>query len=107
MIDMDQVIVKDRFTDFLNEFLGEVYIKGLNGFYRQDLIKGKEEEFKRIYQFKNLYKNDDGTFIEPLINCVEVLEELNKYYELFIVTSYIWKEDVIDASTNLKNKYEY
>ena len=66
MIDMDEVIVKGRFTDFLNEFLGGVDFEKLNGFYRQDLIKGKEEEFKKIYQFRNLYKNDGGTFIEPL-----------------------------------------
>ena len=107
MIDMDDVIVKGRFTDFLTEFLGNVDFNKLNSFYRQDLIKGKEEEFKNIYQFKNLYKKDDETFIEPLPYCVEVLEELQKYYKLFIVTSYIWKEDIIDASSNLKNKYEY
>lgn len=107
MIDMDEVIVKGRFTDFLNEFLGEVDFEKLNGFHRQDLIKGKEEEFKKIYQFKNLYKNDDETYVEPLPNCVKVLKELSEYYELFVVTSYVWKEDVIDAATNLKNKYEY
>lgn len=107
MIDMDEVIVKGRFTDFLNEFLGGVDFEKLNGFYRQDLIKGKEEEFKKIYQFRNLYKNDGGTFIEPLPYCIETLEQLQRYYQLFVVTSYIWKEDIIDASTNLKNKYEY
>ncbi len=107
MVDMDEVIVKNRFADYLNEFLNGVDFEKLNSFYRQDLIKGREEEFKKIYQFKNLYKNDNGTFVEPLENCVEVLEELNKYYELFIVTSYIWKKNIIDASTNLKNKYEY
>lgn len=107
MVDMDEVIVKNRFTDYLNEFLNGVDFEKLNSFYRQDLIKGREEEFKKIYQFKNLYKNDNGTFVEPLENCVEVLEELNKYNELFIVTSYIWKKDIFDASTNLKNKYEY
>ena len=107
MIDMDEVIVKGRFTDFLNEFLGGVDFEKLNGFYRQDLIKGKEEEFKKIYQFRNLYKNDGVTFIEPLPYCIETLEQLQRYYQLFVVTSYIWKEDIIDASTNLKNKYEY
>ena len=73
MVDMDEVIVKNRFTDYLNEFLNGVDFEKLNSFYRQDLIKGREEEFKKIYQFKNLYKNDNGTFVEPLENCVEVL----------------------------------
>ena len=107
MIDMDEVIVKGRFTDFLNQFLGGVEFEKLNGFYRQDLIIGKEEAFRKIYQFKNLYKNDDDTFIPPLPHCIETIEKLQKYYQIFIVTSYIWKENVIDAATNLKNKYEY
>ena len=107
MIDMDEVIVKGRFTEFLDEFLGGVDFEKLNGFYRQDLIKGREEEFKKIYQFKNLYKNEDGSFVEPLENCVEVIRKLSEHYDIYIVTSYVWKENVIDAAENLKNKYEY
>lgn len=107
MIDMDEVIVKGRFTEFLDEFLGGVDFEKLNGFYRQDLIKGKEEEFKKIYQFKNLYKNEDGSFVEPFENCVEAIKKLNEQYDIYIVTSYVWKENVIDAAENLKNKYEY
>ena len=107
MIDMDEVIVKGRFSDFLNEFLGEVDFEKLNGYFRQDLINGKEEEFRKIYQFKNLYKKDDGAFIEPLKDCVDTIRLLNKYYQVYIVTSYIWKEDVIDAAHNLKYKFEY
>ena len=57
MIDMDEVIVKGRFSDFLEEFLVEVDFEKLNSYYRQDLIKGKEESFKQKYQYKNLYKN--------------------------------------------------
>lgn len=60
MLDMDEVIVKGRFTEFLDEFLGGV-------------------DF----------------------------EKLNEYYDIYIVTSYVWKENVIDAAENLKNKYEY
>ena len=32
----------------------------LNSNYRQDLISGREEEFKNIYQDKNLYKNNNN-----------------------------------------------
>ena len=107
MIDMDEVIVIGRFSEFLVEFLGKVDFNQLHSQYRQDLIKGREEEFKQIYQYKNLYKNDNGDYIEPLPNCVEVMQDLNKNYDVYIVTTYIWKENVIDASTNLKNKFEY
>ena len=107
MIDMDEVIVIGRFSEFLVEFLGKVDFNQLHSQYRQDLIKGREEEFKKIYQYKNLYKNDNGDYIEPLPNCVEVIQDLNKKYDVYIATTYIWKENVIDVSTNLKNKFEY
>ena len=107
MIDMDEVIVIGRFSEFLVEFLEEVDFNQLHSQYRQDLIKGREEEFKKIYQYKNLYKNDNGDYIEPLPNCVEVIQDLNKKYDVYIATTYIWKENVIDVSTNLKNKFEY
>ena len=107
MIDMDEVIVIGRFSEFLVEFLGEVDFNQLHSQYRQDLIKGREEEFKQIYQYKNLYKNDKGDYIEPFPNCVEVMQDLNEKYDVYIATAYIWKENVIDASTNLKNKFEY
>lgn len=105
MIDMDEVIVVGNFSNYLIDFLGEVDIT--HSEYRQDLIKGKEEKFKKIYKYKNLYKNDNGDYIKPLPNCVRVIKELNEKYDVYIVTMYIWKEDVIDAATNLKNKFEY
>ncbi len=107
MIDMDEVIVVGNFSNYLVEFLGEVDFEKLHSQYRQDLIKGREEEFREIYKYKNLYKNNNGNYIEPLSNCVEVIKELNEKYDVYFVTAYIWKEEVIDAATNLKNKFEY
>ena len=107
MIDMDEVIVVGRFSNFLVDFLGKVDFNQLHSQNRQDLIKGKEEEFKKIYKYKNLYKDDNGDYLEPLPNCVEVIKELNEKYDIYIATAYIWKEDVIDSATNLKNKFEY
>ena len=48
MIDMDEVIVVGKFSEFLIEFLGDVNFGNLKTQNRQDLIKGKEEEFKKI-----------------------------------------------------------
>ncbi len=106
MIDMDEVIVVGNFSNYLAEFLEEVDFSKLNTYYRQDLIKGREEEFGKIYKYKNLYKNGEK-YIEPLPNCVEVIKELNEKYNVYIVTTYIWKKDVVDSATNLKNKFEY
>ena len=107
MIDMDEVIVVGRFSDYLVEFLGNVNFDNLHTQNRQDLIKGREEEFRKIYKYKNLYKDDNGNYIAPLPNCVDVIGKLNNRYDIYIATAYIWKEDVIDAANNLKNKFEY
>ena len=107
MIDMDEVIVVGNFSNYLVEFLGNIDFNKLQSKYRQDLIKGREDEFKKIYKYKNLYKNNNGSYIEPLLNCVNIVKELNEKYDVYIVTTYIWKENVIDAASNLKNKFEY
>lgn len=107
MIDMDEVIVKCRFSDFLEDFLGDVDFSKLTGFNRQELIKGREKEFAEIYAKKSLYNNDDGTFVEPMENCVQVIEKLSKVYDVYIETSYTWGGDVIDPAWNLKYKCDY
>ena len=107
MIDMDEVIVVGRFSDFLVEFLGNVNFENLHTQNRQDLLKTREVEFKKIYKYKNCYKDNNGNYIEPLPNCVDVIKKLNERYDIYIVTKYIWNENVIDAATNLKNKFEY
>lgn len=103
MVDMDNVITDGIFNDFLEEFLGEkIDINSSKVYYRQELIKGREDEFKQIYQYRNLYEN------APLLDgCYEVLEKLNNKYDIYIVTSYIWEKDIISAEENLKNKFQY
>ncbi len=103
MIDMDDVITDNQFSTFLEEFLNKkIDLNPTNIKYKQDLIKGKEEEFKNIYEYKNLYKN------APLLNdCFETLQKLNQTYDIYIVTSYIWGKDIINPAENLKNKFNY
>ena len=52
MIDMDEVIVVGRFSDFLIEFLGDVNFENLKTQNRQDLIKGKEDKFKKFMNIR-------------------------------------------------------
>ena len=103
MVDMDDVITDGNFTNFLEEFLGKkINVNDSKVYYRQELIKGKEEEFRKIYQYKNLYEN------APLLDgCYEVLKRLNEKYDIYIVTSYIWGKDIINPEENLKNKFQY
>ena len=100
---MDNVITNGNFIHFVEEFLHEkIDLDAYNKYYMQELIEGREEEFKAIYQYKNLYA--DAPLLE---GCYEVLEKLNEKYDVYITTSYIWKKDVMDAAENLKNKFHY
>lgn len=107
MIDMDEVIVKCRFPDFLKEFLGEVDFSKLSGFNRQELLKGKEEDYSKQYAKRSLYNNDDGSFVLPIENSVEIINKLSEKYDVYIVTSYTWSGGVVDAGYNLKYKFDY
>lgn len=107
MVDMDEVIVKGRFSEFLDEFLGGVDFSKLTSFNRQELIKGREEEFAKIYAKKSLYHNDDGSFVEPIPNAPEVIKKLSEHYKIYVVTAYNWPGKVIDSADNLKYKFEY
>ena len=103
MVDMDDVITNGVFDSFIEEFIGHsIEQEHVNGYFLQDLIVGRENEFRKKYSKKNVYQN------APLLDgCYDVLKRLNEQYDVYIVTSYIWKLDVMNAAYNLKNKFEY
>lgn len=102
MIDMDDVICTDGFLNILNKYLNSNYIyDDFNDFYMQDIIPNKKEFFdwfknQNVYDYCRL--ND---------NCYDVLKELNERYDLYIGTSYIWREMVNDSGFVLGQKFEY
>ncbi len=103
MIDMDNVITNNQFTFFLEEFLNKkLDFDLIPVHYRQEVIEGREDEFRKIYAYRNLYEN------APLLEgCYDTLNKLNEKYDIYIVTSYIWGKDIIDPAENLKNKFNY
>lgn len=107
MVDMDEVIVIGRFSKFFKNYLGDINSDNLNAQINQDLIKSSENEFQKSNNYKNLYKYKNGRYIKPLPNCIDVIKKLNQTFDVNIVTSYVWKENIVDTATNLKNKYEY
>lgn len=105
LIDMDNCITEPLIIEYINEFKNTNYkLDEQTEFYLQDyLITENKEEFIKFLNTKNLYEN-----VSLKDNCYEVLKELNKIYDIYIVTSYIWKDGMEDASSNnLANKYNY
>ena len=88
MIDMDNVITDTIFLDLINEFLKTNYkLSDLKSYYMQDLIIDRKDEFWNWVKDKSFYHK------APLVDgCFGVLEKLNKFYDIYIVTAYIWNK---------------
>lgn len=103
MIDVDNVITDSLFLDLINEFLGTKHkLDNLKGYYLQELVKDRKEEFWYWVKEKNFYEN------APLFEgCYEVLKKLNEVYDIYIVTAYLWNDCLDISGDNLRNKYYY
>ncbi len=102
MIDMDDVMVQGGFIALLNEYMGTNYVESdFKNFYMQDILPDKEAFFK-WFKDKNIY---EYCHIAP--NAKEVIEELSKKYDLYIGTSYIYREIPEECGYILKQKHEF
>ena len=104
MIDMDDVITIGNFNKYIEEFMNiEINMDNITNYYDvQDLVKSKEYEFWKYVEDKDLYKG------APLFkDCYEVLEKLNNKYDVYIVTSYLWRDTIDISGKNLGYKYYY
>lgn len=103
MIDMDNVITGTNFSTILEDYLGyKPDYSAVKGYYVQDILGDKKEDFFKYFVTRNLYEN-----ATLLPDCYNVLKKLNKYYKIYICTDYIWREVISYAGDNLKNKYEF
>lgn len=103
MVDMDDVITDTNFSTILEDYLGyKPDYSAVKGYYVQDILGDKKEDFFKYFVTRNLYEN--ATLLE---DCYNVLKKLNKYYKIYICTDYIWREVISYAGDNLKNKYEF
>lgn len=102
MIDMDDVITTGGFLYLINEYLGTNYtMKDFKEFYMQEMIPDKKAFFEWFIT-QNMYD-----YCEMLPNAKEVIEELNKHYDVFIGTSYIFRDIAEQSSIILKQKCDY
>ena len=102
MVDMDEVITDGGFLHLINEFLHTNYtIDDVNGYYMQDLVPDKKAFFD-FFLTKNQY---DYCELKPHVQ--EVLQYLQEYYDIYIGTAYIIKEELEDCGINLLHKHNY
>ena len=104
MLDMDNVITDGTIKKYIEEFYNIHFeLDDLTEYaYVQYMTKEKTKEFWEYVKDKDLYEN------APLLkDCYKVLKKLNKKYDIYIVTSYLWKETIDISGNNLSDKYYY
>ena len=104
MIDMDNCITDALFMDRINEFLGTNYkLEEQTEFRLQKITGDRIDEFWQFMKDKSFY--DDAPLIKGAYKALEIL---NKKYDLYIITAFIYPNSNPDiSSNNLKFKYEY
>lgn len=104
MIDMDDVICDGGFLALVNQFLNTSYKKeDIKTYYIQDIIpKEKYPEWTEFFNSKNVYD-----YVKFLQDSYEVMEKLSKKYELYICSSYIFRDNEEYSAKNLMHKFEW
>ena len=102
VIDMDDVITTGTLTEVINEYLGTNYKEDdFTEFYKQDVVPDKEAFFKYFL------RKSEYNYVKIASNAAEVIKELSEKYEVFIGTSFIFKEIVNESGILVKNKYDF
>lgn len=104
MIDMDDVICDGGFLALVNQFLNANYKKDdIKTYYIQDLIpKERYPEWTEFFNKENVYD-----YVDFLPDAYEVMKKLSKKYELYICSSYIFRDNEEYSAKNLMNKFEW
>lgn len=106
MIDLDETIVSGGYLEALNEYTKKNYTtEDVKDYYYVSDILGEEENSKYLdyfYQNINVY---DKSHIIP--NSLEVIEELNRHFDLYICTAFYDKRKPEGCAIMAKYKYEW
>jgi len=102
--DYDDVVFTNGFKNMINKFLGTNYVDAdFEGYLLQDMIP--EQHLKSFYRFlitKNMYN-----YVDEVEEAIESLKEINKYYELYVCSSYHIYGNDKKYGKFLRDKYEH
>ena len=105
MIDLDETICEGGYLEAVNAYLKTNYqYEDIPHYYVEDVMNEEEKEkfLDYFYQNVNIYQN-----VHVVPKALEVIEELAKYYEVYIVTAFVDKRKVKESSIMAKYKYEW
>ena len=104
IVDMDDVLCEKGFIRMINEFLGTNYKQeDAKSYFINDLIpKDRLDDWVKWYSSKNTYD-----YVDIVKDAVEVMEKLNKKYDLYIATAYVFKDAPQVSGKTLNDKYNF
>lgn len=104
MIDLDDTIAPSSFLAYINEFEGANYTyDDVKSYYIETLLpEEKRGEYFNYVFAKGMYKD-----VLPYENACEVIEELCKIHEVYIVSAFILKEFPDKSGKCLDQKFDW
>ncbi len=104
IVDMDDVLCEKGFIRMINEFLGTNYKQeDAKSYYINDLIpKDRLDDWVKWYSTKNAYD-----YVDIVKGAQEVMEKLNKVYDVYIATAYVFRDAPSVSGKTLNDKYNY
>ena len=104
IVDMDDVLCQKGYIRMINEFLNKEYNEeDANSYYINDLIpKSKLEDWIEFYSKKNVYD-----YVDIAENSQEVMKKLNEKYDVYIATSYVFRDAPKVSGKTLNDKYNF
>lgn len=105
LVDVDEVIVFSGFVEAVNDFMGTNYvIDDFTEYYIDEVAipKDKMDEFNKFLNNRNLYD-----YAEILPGAIETLEELNKEYNIYLLTSCVNEANLDGCGRVFMDKYNF
>lgn len=102
MVDMDDVITTGGFLYLVNEYLGTNYTEDdFDNYYFQDKVPDIND-FNKFILTKNVYD-----YCSIIDGCYDALKKLNEVYDIYVCTSYIWRDMPNDSGHLLEQKFNF
>lgn len=102
MLDLDDGVTNGSWKQEIENFLKEKIDLEKVGYYLEEALKNRKQEFYDSLDDINMYKN-----CGLKENAYETIKQLNEKYDLYLVSSYALKDIPSRAGEHLKNKYEF
>ena len=88
MVDMDHVITNGNMERVLEQYLGfKPDFDKFNGYRKQEILGDKKSDFFKWLKDVDYYEK--GMLLP---SCYNILKKLCEFYEVYIVTDYVWPE---------------